>query len=44
MSKQDGRLTGLFGAPVSDRENSMTAATRSIINARCLLFRTNVTF
>lgn len=24
MSKQDGRLTGLFGAPVSDRENSMT--------------------
>ena len=25
MSKQDGRLTGLFGAPVSDRKNSMTA-------------------
>lgn len=28
MSKQDGRLTGLFGAPVSDRENSMTAGPR----------------
>ena len=34
MSKQDGKLTGLFGAPVSDRENSMTAGQR-------LLFRTN---
>ena len=28
MSKQDGKLTGLFGAPVSDRENSMTAGQR----------------
>ncbi|MEJ7157494.1 catalase, partial [Staphylococcus capitis] len=28
MSKQDGKLTGLFGAPVSDRENSMTAGPR----------------
>lgn len=44
MSKQDGRLTGLFGAPVSDRENSMTASTWCIIDARCLLLRTNVTF
>ena len=45
MSKQDGKLTGLFGAPVSDRENSMTAGPRGpFIDARHLLFRTNVTF
>lgn len=25
MSQQDKKLTGVFGHPVSDRENSMTA-------------------
>ena len=28
MAKDDKRLTGLFGHPVSDRENSMTAGPR----------------
>lgn len=28
MSQQDKKLTGVFGHPVSDRENSMTAGPR----------------
>ena len=28
MSKQDGKINWTFGAPVSDRENSMTAGQR----------------
>ena len=44
MAKDDKRLTGLFGHPVSDRENSMTAGPRGVVNARCIFLRTNVTF
>ena len=42
MSQQDKKLTGVFGHPVSDRENSMTAGPRDLFNARYLLFRANV--
>lgn len=43
MSQQDKKLTGVFGHPVSDRENSMTAGPRGpLFNARYLLFRANV--
>lgn len=42
MSQQDKKLTGVFGHPVSDRENSMTAGIGASFNARYLLFRANV--
>ncbi len=34
MSQQDKKLTGVFGHPVSDRENSITAGLGTILNAR----------
>lgn len=42
MEDNNKKLRGLFGAPVGDRENSMTARSPwSITNARYLLLGTN---